>query len=221
MSITAYPLCWPDGWRRTASASREYGRFSRVATGFRSYSTTPGAAPSGYSYRERAELTISQATRRVLDELRRFGVAERTIIVSTNLELRLDGLPRSKQRAPADPGVAVYWEVKGRQRCIAVDRYTKIEQNLAAIAATLDAMRAIERHGGAEILDRAFTGFTALPSPSQWWHVLGLESPRVTEEEIQAAYRRRAQHTHPDKGGSQDAMASLNWARDAGLAAIA
>lgn len=48
---------------------------------------------------------------------------------------------------------------------MAIDQYYRVEENLAAIAATLDAMRAIERHGGAQILDRASTGFAALQAP--------------------------------------------------------
>jgi hypothetical protein len=62
---------------------------------------------------------------------------------------------------------------------MAIDQYDRVEHNLAAIAATLDAMRAIKRHGGAEILDRAFTGFTALPAPmaggKPWRQVLGFD----------------------------------------------
>ena len=102
----------------------------------------------------------------------------------------------------------------------AVDRYLKVADNLAAIAATLDAMRAIERHGGAAILDRAFTGFAALPAPTvgqrDWWTVLGI--PRVSSpDEIRQAYRRLSKLLHPDRqaeGGSHDAMAELNKARD-------
>ncbi|KVD37855.1 hypothetical protein WJ41_22830 [Burkholderia ubonensis] len=60
-------------------------------------------------------------------------------------------------------GVAVYWETRaGARRVMAIDQYTRVADNLAAVAATLDAMRAIERHGGARILERAFTGFAAL-----------------------------------------------------------
>ena len=38
---------------------------------------------------------------------------------------------------------------------MAIDAYTRTADNLAAVAATLEAMRAIERHGGAQILERA------------------------------------------------------------------
>lgn len=62
----------------------------------------------------------------------------------------IDGFPRSGQSEPSDGGVAVYWLTStGETKCIAIDRYDRVADNLAAVAATLDAMRAIERHGGA------------------------------------------------------------------------
>lgn len=77
-------------------------------------------------------------------------------------------------------------------------------------------MRAIERHGGAEILDRAFTGFVALPAPEQWFTILGV-SANATRTEIDTAYRRLAATHHPDRGGDGQAMARINAARDEGL----
>src|SRR5690606_17605504 len=154
-----------DGWRRTPAQERTRARFSRQERVASSY--TPGQ-----TYTRKANLTISQGTDRVAAALSAIGAWTDETVVSTNLALRLDGLPRSGQRAPDDPGVAVYWRKGKGFRCIAIDRYDRVQDNLAAIAATLEAMRAIDRHGGAEILDRAFTGFVALPQPEQWWQVL-------------------------------------------------
>lgn len=103
---------------------------------------------------------------------------------------------------------------------MAVDRYDRVEDNLAAIAATLDAMRAIERHGGASILDRAFQGFTALAAPESWWQVLGLKGPNTSRDEIETAHRRLAMANHPDRGGDTDKMSRINRARDQGLDTI-
>jgi hypothetical protein len=78
-------------------------------------------------------------------------------------------------------------------------------------------MRAIERHGGAQILDRAFTGFTALPAPTakrHWREVFGYTAiPGVTRAMLRATYRRLASERHPDRaGGSDAAMSELNVA---------
>jgi DnaJ-domain-containing protein 1 len=99
---------------------------------------------------------------------------------------------------------------------MAVDCYDHPADNLAAIAATLHAMRAIERHGGALILERAFTGFMALPDPSQWCHVLAL-SPTATEEEIRRKRNELAKQHHPDAGGSLARMTEINTAYDSAM----
>lgn len=154
----------------------------------------------------------------MLDELKKLGIARDDIVISTNIPTRLDGIPRSDKSHGTDPGVAVYWRKAKKTQCIAVDRYTKPEDNLAAVAATLEAMRAIERHGGSEILDRAFTGFVALAAPEQWFEVLGV-SAGCSVGQIQDAYRALAMKHHPDKGGDTNEMARINAARDAGLEA--
>jgi hypothetical protein len=115
--------------------------------------------------------------------------------------------------------VAVYWVTRAGTpaKCMAVDRYDKVADNLAAVAATLEAFRAVERHGGAAILDRAFVGFAALPAPAawqrDWWNVLEL-SQDATADQVRAAHRRLTAIHHPDRGGRHEHMAELNRARD-------
>jgi hypothetical protein len=202
--ITAYPLQWPAGWPRTHPGAMRYGKFGTKKT-----------AP-GSSYASTADITVAVATKRVLAELDRMGIDREDIVISTNLKLRLDGLPRSDQPAPRDAGAAVYWQAgKGAPRVMAIDQYYKVEENLAAIAATLDAMRAIERHGGAQILDRAFTGFTALPAPTTraWRQVMGFGEPTPNADQLRRRYRELASTRHPDRaGGSDAAMSELNVA---------
>jgi hypothetical protein len=209
MTVTAYPLAWPPGWKRTTVRTRAkfVGKVGRHIAG------ENGAIGR---WESKQALTIAQATQRVQDELKRFGIPDWNIIISTNLQLRLDGLPRSGQANPTDPGAAVYWTKDKRegQRCMAIDRYDRVADNLAAIAATLDAMRAIERHGGATILDRAFAGFKSLPAPEQPFQVLGVGA-NASKEEVERAYRLLAQEHHPDRGGDEQQMMRINAARDA------
>lgn len=190
MSTPAYPLAWPVGWKRTQPGDRVPGHFG----------TRKASMPGGYKMLR--DITIAEATDRLLSEMIRMGIPRNDIVVSTNLVLRMDGLPRSEQRAPADPGAAVYWRDGAHQRCMAIDRYRSVEDNLAAIAATIEAMRAIERHGGAVILDRAFAGFAALPAPGarSWREVLGfMNEDRPSLAAVKERYRRIASESHPDK----------------------
>lgn len=179
-----------------------------------------GLDESYLRYTTKDRLTVAGGRDRVLIELERMGAQADTVVISTNVELRRDGLPMSGRRDPEDPGVAVYWIRGGQARCMAVDRYDTVADNLAAIAATLDAMRAIDRHGSAEILDRAFSGFVALPAPEQPFQVLGV-SATASDDEIERAYRRLAAQHHPDRGGDAETMARINAARDAMRAARA
>lgn len=181
--IPAFPLQWPNGWKRTALPYRNHGRF-RARGG-------------------RGNITIAQAGERVLDELSRLGVKRDDIVLSTNLQLRLDGMPRSDQREPGDPGVAVYWQKRDERRVIAIDAYHRVADNLAAVAATLEAMRAIERHGGAAVMDRAFTGFAAITDDrtQPWYVVLGVAVDSM-EATVRAAYARLRSQKHPDRGGT-------------------
>lgn len=202
--INAHPLTWPDGWKRTPSHRRESGRF-------------------GKKERDRAfqPLSINDGVQRVLLELERIGVTRDDLVISTNVPTRMDGLPRSDKAAPSDPGVSVWWESKKGRRVMAIDRYSSVADNLAAIAATLEAMRAIERHGSAEVLERAYTGFTALehdarsPKTRTWREILfpnGVPAD-VSLDLVKRHYRSLAAIAHPDKqGGSHEAMTELNTA---------
>ncbi|MGH8073692.1 MAG: J domain-containing protein [Lysobacter sp.] len=217
---------------------RTRARFAKQRTVQSSFTNPDG---SRGSYNRMSEISIADAVSRIRSELARMGIDDDDLVISTNLLLRLDGLPRSSQRDPDDPGAAVYWTDAATPgnppRCMAIDRYDRVADNLAAVAATLEAMRAIERHGGAAILERAFTGFTALPAPEAkdpWWEVLGWRTramltaaavdhglqqscnPLESERQLVVdAYRRlRSQH-HPDKpGGDATAFRRVQAAYD-------
>jgi hypothetical protein len=200
--MTKYPLAWPAGWKRYPAHQRTRAQFNKSE---RVYSSSGNG-----SYLDKKRLSVFDAIQRVLGELGRLGVREGDAIISTNLRTRLDGLPRSDQAEPADPGAAVYWQRRDQPtKCMASDRYDRVADNLAALAATLEAMRAIERHGGAQILERAFQGFDALPAPGQtsrtWRDVLGVSGEHhgaVALEVAEKQYRILRSTNHPDKGGS-------------------
>lgn len=193
VTTSAYPLAWPSGWERHGAR------------------------------RERAPFRVSQhaAQQHVRDELVRLGA--RNVVISTNLRLRLDGMPYSVQPTPEDPGVAVYWTQNVRrggklyaiQRVMACDRWVTIGDNMRAIGLSIAALRGLERWGASDLIDKAFTGFTALPSVAAerpWWDVLAV--PELADLEIiETAYRRLAKLLHPDSPtGSSERMAELNRA---------
>lgn len=191
-AITAYPLTWPDGWKRTVSHRRTRARFGKK-TG---------------TYGGLNAITVATALGELYYQLRVMGFQDWQIILSTNLALRLDGYPRSGQAEPTDPGTSVWWRKDQDQqfKVIAIDQYDRVADNIYAIAKTLEAMRGIERWGGGEILERTFTGFTALPSPGMvnGPHEVLEVSRLASEADLKDAYRRMLSKSHPDKGGTTE-----------------
>jgi hypothetical protein len=151
-----------------------------------------------------------RAVQFVLHEIALLG--GRSPIISTNIPLRNDGLPYANHRKPDDRGVAVYFTYTKRQMCFACDKWDQIHDNVYAIGKTIEALRGIARWGTGDMVEQAFTGFTALPSPKDSHVILGVR-PGATAEEIDAAFRESAKRAHPDAGGSTAMMAELNEAR--------
>jgi hypothetical protein len=200
--IPRFPLQWPEGWPR--SRSRKRALFSTKRN------STPNWEQGGF--RSAKSVSMADATERTIAELRRMNVRADDVVISTNVVLRRDGFPRSGQGEPQDPGVAVYWRTRnGEMKVMAIDIYDRVADNLAAVAATMDAMRAIERHGGAQILERAFTGFNALPPPKSWREILGLNEA-CSLGKARRAYYSLMQANHPDNGGDHERAVELNLA---------
>lgn len=161
--------------------------------------------------RSRFDVSFARARDDVLHQIKLLGGNQP--VISTNIPLRLDGLPRATYREPDDQGVAVYFALNGKQMCFACDRWETIRENMQAIAKTIEALRGIERWGSGDMVQQAFSGFVALPAPPKWWEGLGVNQD-ATLDEIDQAYRMKARKAHPDAGGSTNAMAQLNLARD-------
>lgn len=98
--IEAFPLYWPEGWKRTEYWRRHNADHFKegIAANHRSLS-------------------------RQIDLLGGGGV-----IISSNLPVRRDGLPYADATAGDDPGVAVYFTYKKKPMCFACDRYKRVSQ---------------------------------------------------------------------------------------------
>jgi DnaJ domain len=203
-----FPLQWPVGWERTPAHERMAASFRKGGSATRDPVTgIGGRAPT-------RALSVPDALARLSQQL---GLLEATHeVLSTNLQVRLDGLIKGGQVEPADPGAAVYFRLHGAARCLACDRWTRLADNIAAIAQHVDALRRIDRYGVGS-LDQVFAGYAALPPTSaDWWIILGV--PRdATREQIETAFRALARRYHPDSGGDHTAMARINDARRVAL----
>jgi hypothetical protein len=199
MTAESYPLSWPQGWPRTSDNRRD--RTYKFKTSF------------------------SRAREQLVDELRRLGASN--VVLSSNIPTRLDGLPYADaaRKRIDDPGVAVYFTLRQRPMTMARDQYDTVHDNLRSLGLAIEYLRGLERHGGANMLERAFAGFTALPPPEghapeerqiDWREELGpfpegLENPEVLAL-AEFRYRNKAKSSHADAGGSDEAMIRLNLA---------
>lgn len=207
MTVESFPLSWPDGWQRTNSSRRQTNAHFNT--------------------------TFDVARKKLLNEIRLLGGDERTVVISSWLPLRRDGTPLASgaRQRMEDPGVAVYFMLKGKQMVMARDGYTSVHDNITSIYHAIAHLRGLERHGGGNMMERAFAGFTALPSPGQanrhWQSILGTPSNwnELTNETqrswIENRYREVAKTAHPDvEGGSETKWAELQHAKTMALAAI-
>lgn len=209
-----HPLQWPEGWARTPYGQRH------------------GRGTQRWQARFEARFAIDRDA--VIRQLKRRGSQ---IVITSNLPVRGDGLPyASSPKQLDDPGVAVYWVEKGRERVIACDRWRTVDLNLRAIDLSLEALRGLDRWGATEMVERAFAGFAALPGAGETTFGEGIADPREIEpprdwigtfgldvsaelwrdkEIVEKIYKRLALGVHPDHNGDGDArMVALNaaWA---------
>lgn len=191
MTAAPYPLDWPEYVDRAARRERSAFR-----------TELPGALKN---VRKSLEMFGVDSNRKVSD-----------VVISSNATLGVD--------KPEDPGVAVWFKWDDMVLCIPADRYATPAENLQAVHHILEAKRVELRHGTLAMVKASFRGLTALPAPAgrprkpKWFEVLGVPESTRDEATIANAYRSASATAHPDRpGGSHDAMARLNAARDEGL----
>jgi len=171
---------------------------------------TPGAQ------RQRARPTARANVMRhaVIDDLGRMGASTAWFSFSQQ------PAEWAVERGRGDPGVAVYWELRGRTYVLAVDRYSTATGNLHAIYQLIGALAA----GGQanhEAFHRLLSGLRTVTPDSDvvvedipWWRMLGFEQipPKQAAEK---AHRKLVLQIHPDRGGSNELLRLLNdaWSR--------
>lgn len=193
LNVDAYPLYWPETWPR--SKQRTYSRY---------------------------KVSFAKARDDISKELQLLGAYE--IVISTNIPLRQDGLPYANLAEPKDPGVAVYWAERASwnseksdfdyiHRVIACDHWNEVRENMRAANLAIQALRALKRTGATQVIDKAFTGFTALPASTgrrPWREVFNWVSQyNPTPGEIKERFRQLLLQRHPDHGGTDEALREL------------
>ena len=136
-------------------------------------------------------------------EVERLG--GKTLVLSSNYTLGATN--------PAEPGVVAYFTWQDLNVAIPCDRWRRLEHNVQAIALTIEAMRGMERWGAKHMIKALFTGFKALPAPSEspWWQTLGVKAD-ATPAKVREAFHVLAKKHHPDAGGDPELFRRISAA---------
>lgn len=179
-----FPLDWPPGQPRTAH-------------------------PQEAKFRHQGgRVPMAVAFKRLQGELDRLGAT--STVLSSDWPRNVDGSLSARAPAGTDAAVAVHFVLFDRETVLACDRWDRVADNVAAVAAHIEALRGMDRWGVGSI-EQAFAGYQALPAPEQWWQVLGCR-PDTPQDQVEQVYRQLAKKFHPDHGGSEADMARLNSA---------
>jgi len=128
-------------------------------------------------------------------------------------DIRLDGRPRANSR-PSHPGVVLSFDSKHGPLSYPCDAFTDWQDNLRAIALSLEHLRAVDRYGVTKRGEQ-YKGWTALPPPPKVDPMTVREAADVVaamvgvdpSDIVRSAdawaihYRAAAKVAHPDSGG--------------------
>jgi hypothetical protein len=195
---------------------------------FRPIETWPGEFTAR---RKRAQFRASfTQTQRLLDcELRQLGATNIVIQAAVRpSDIRLDGMLRADARSAVHPGIILSFDSKHGPLVYPCDRFDNWQDNLRAIALSLEHLRAVDRFGVTKRGEQ-YRGWERLPPPGggagysdmsreEALQVLarmaGYKTVRDEPAAVQDAYRRAAMAAHPDHGGTAEAFKVLQQAME-------
>lgn len=147
------------------------------------------------------------------------ALAGKDLVIGVDIaeqDLRLDGTLRAKARA-ASPAVEVAFTSKHGPMLYRCDRYRSRyynqgpdwQQNVRAIAKTLEALRAVDRYGAADSGEQyrgyrqiAATASVSAKSARERLAEIAGDDPNVVASDVLISHARRT--AHPDRGGSAE-----------------
>ena len=185
---------------------------------------TPGRLPSPFT-------ATWTTTLELLDrELRQIGAKRWVLQVDVSeSQIRNDGGIYARA-TPYSPAVRVAFESRHGPLIYACDKFTHWQDNVRAIALSLEALRKVDRYGvaGAGEQYRGWQAISSRPAVMSkdqaaefiaHWADFSASEPSIVRaavlNDVPAFYRAAAKRAHPDiTGDDGDTMARLNAARD-------
>jgi hypothetical protein len=212
--------------RWVVSYSLPNARFRPIGDSWPGTPTKPRDRMPAYRFRASWPNTIELLWR----ELRLLDARQVVVQVDvTEGEIRQDGLPRANAR-PSGPGVILAFESRHGPLRYACDAYDHFQANIRAIALSLEALRAVDRHGITKTGEQ-YRGWQALPAPTTGpmsveaaaRFIADHSGGAVTAQQVldgwhhgqgTTTYRLAAARLHPDRdGGNAELFVRLQEAR--------
>lgn len=172
---------------------------------FRPIDRWPGERTPSYSRKRSSFKASYRSTMDLLNrELAMLRASNVVIQLDTNPgEIRRDGLPRADAHVTT-PAVILAFETKGGAVSFPCDKYNDWEDNLRAIALSLEALRSVDRHGVTRNGEQ-YRGWAALPDKRgesvAWLKTqLGIDFNGQPPDGLKPAIRTAAiKQFHPDR----------------------
>jgi hypothetical protein len=198
---------------------------------YRPIDVWPGALTSDYSRRRAPFSSEWYSTMRLLErELEMLGARGAVFQVALEeRDFRIDGKPRAQAKA-THPGVILAFESKYGPIKFAVDTFTRWQDNVRAIALSMEALRKVDRYGVTKRGEQ-YTGWRAIPQTTSREAgglftrqdavelVAGLTSDLYDASDVDGphtkdAVREAIRRTHPDRGGDAGEFQKVLRARE-------
>lgn len=144
-------------------------------------------------------------------------------------DIRQDGYPRANARPVGHPGVRVDFKSKHGPVRMETAEFTTWQDNLRAIALSLEALRKVDRYGVSKRGEQ-YRGWAALPMSTDAAEAIQTReqaiaylhskvADRYDENDVDGAFANEAsrlalQRTHPDHGGDPDEFRRVVRARE-------
>ncbi len=160
-------------------------------------------------------------------ELRHLNARDIVIQAAVGLEdIRNDGMLKANAR-PRGPGVIVSFHCKHGELSYPCDTYMDWQANVRAIALSLEALRAVNRHGVTRRAEQ-YQGWAKLEGPTKStasaledaalllakYHVVPFRQIVASRETFELACRVASTKTHPDVGGTPEEFKRFQAAKE-------
>ncbi len=149
------------------------------------------------SYRIHTDKTWYETQRDLADAFRRWRVHQ------------WETVPHREPSRRDPVGVRLLYTLREQDIALEMASQDTAADNLRVLYLAVDAMRLNELRGLGDVMQAAYLQLAAPAQVRDPYEVLGVR-PDADIEIIEAAYRAQAKRLHPDKGGSIEAMATVN-----------